>query len=288
MSSYVPMSQLLRRRNLLVLTAVLLVVFLLSQIFGPRPSNRRDWMPDQARLPRVELEGRRVRVHNLRNASYRSTSDYDVAWEERTYDLDRLRSAWFAVEPFAGWKGPAHTLMSFGFDGLEEEDDDYLAVSVEIRKERGEEFSPWKGLVRQYELMYVLGDERDLIGLRTNHRRDRVYLYPVRAPRERLEQMLVGMLRRANHLAGEPEFYNTLTNTCTTNIVRHVNELVPGRVPWSYKVLLPGYSDELAYDLGLIDTDLPFEEAQRRFRIDQKAQRLGIREDFSAAIRQGL
>lgn len=262
---------------------MLLVVFLLSQVFGPRPSNHRDWMPDQARLPRVELDGRRVRVHNLRNARYRSTSDYDVAWEERTYDLDRLRSAWFAVEPFAGWKGPAHTLMSFGF-----EDDNFLAISVEIRKERGEEFSPWKGLVRQYEIMYVLGDERDLIGLRTNHRRDRVYLYPVRAPRERIEQMLVGMLRRANRLAEEPEFYNTLTSSCTTNIVRHVNELVPGRVPWSYKVVLPGYSDELAYDLGLIDTDLPFAEAQRHFRIDEKAQRFGDGEGFSEKIRQGL
>jgi hypothetical protein len=241
-------------------------------------------MPDQARLPRIEIEGRRVRVHNLRHARYRSTSDYDVAWEERTYDLDRLRSAWFMVEPFSDWKGPAHTLMSFGFEG-----NDYLAVSVELRKEKGEEFSPLKGLVRQYELMYVLGDERDLLQLRTSHRRDEVYLYPVRAPRERIEQMLVSMLRRANHLAEEPEFYNTLTSSCTTNIVRHVNELVPGRVPWwSYKIMLPGYSDELAYDLGLIDTDLPFEEAKRRFRIDQKAQRIGDREDFSAAIRQGL
>jgi len=271
------------RRILFVGTAVLLVVFLLSQVLGPRPSNHRDWMPDQERLPRIELEGRRVRVHNLRHAHYRSTSDYDVAWEERTYDPDRLRSAWFAVEPFAGWKGRAHTLMSFGFEG-----NDYLAVSVEIRKEKGEEFSPWKGLVRQYEIMYVLGDERDLIQLRTNHRRDRVYLYPVRAPRERIEQMLVGMLRRANHLAEEPEFYNTFTSSCTTNIVRHVNELVPGRVPWSYKVVLPGYSDELAYDLGLIDTDLPFEEAQRHFRIDEKAQRFGDGEGFSAIIREGI
>jgi hypothetical protein len=282
MSSYTSMSFVLRR-VLLIGTAVLLVVFLLLQVFGPRPSNDRDWTPDQARLPRIELDGRRVRVQNLRHARYRSTSDYDVAWEERTYDLDRLRTAWFAVEPFAGWQGLAHTLMSFGFEG-----NDFLAISVEIRKEKGEEFSPWKGLVRQYEIMYVLGDERDLIGLRTNHRRDRVYLYPVRAPRERIEQMLVGMLRRANRLAEEPEFYNTLTSSCTTNIVRHVNELVPGRVPWSYKVLLPGYSDELAYDLGLIDTDLPFEEARRHFRIDEKAQRLGDREDFSAAIRHGL
>jgi hypothetical protein len=135
--------------------------------------------------------------------------------------------------------------------------------------------------------MYVVGDERDLIELRTNYRRDPVYLYPVRAPRKRLEQMFVGMLRRANRLREKPEFYNTLTNTCTTNIVRHVNELVPGRVPWSYKVLLPGYSDELAYSLGLIDTDLPFPEAKRHFRINDDALRAGGREDFSRRIRQG-
>ncbi|HKI00783.1 MAG TPA: DUF4105 domain-containing protein [Thermoanaerobaculia bacterium] len=268
-----------------LLAALLLTAGVLAfSIFGPRPSNDRDWTPDQARLPWAEFSGRRVDVHDVRYARYRSAADFDVAWEDRSYDLDRLRSAWFVVEPFErDWDGPAHTLMSFGFEG-----DDYLSISAEIRKEKGEEFSPWKGLVRQYEIMYVVGDERDLIQLRTNHRRDPVYLYPVRAPRERIEQMFVSMLRRANRLREEPEHYNSLTNTCTTSIVRHVNELVPGRVPWSYKVLLPGYSDELAYELGLIDTDLPFPAAKSRFRIDDDALRAAGREDFSRRIRQGL
>jgi len=265
----------------LLLTAGVLVFLL----FGPEPSNDRDWTLDQARLPWAEFAGRRVVVHNVRHARYRSTQDYDVAWEDRSYDLDRLRSAWFMVEPFESqdWEGPAHTLMSFGFEG-----DDYVAISAEIRKEKGEAFSPWKGLLRQYEIMYVVGDERDLIQLRTNYRRDPVYLYPVRAPRERIEQMFVSMLRRANHLRQEPEHYNTLTNTCTTNIVRHVNELIPGRVPWSYKILLPGYSGELAYDLGQIDTELPFPAAKKHFRIDDDALRAAGREDFSRRIRQGL
>ncbi len=275
-----PPSPSLRPPRRLVLTAGALAF----AVFGPQPSNDRDWTPDQARLPWAEISGRRVDVHNVRFARYRSAADYDVFWEDRSYDLDRLESAWFLVEPFErDWQGPAHTLLSFGFAG-----NNYLAVSAEIRKEKGESFSPWKGLLRQFEVMYVIGDERDLIQLRTNHRRDPVYLYPVRAPRERIEQMLVGMLRRANRLRDEPEHYNTLTNTCTTNIVRHVNELVPGRVPWSYKVLLPGYSDELAYELGLIDTDLPFPEAKRRFRIDDEALRAAGREDFSQRIRQGL
>lgn len=277
----------LRRFFRLALFAALLLVagFLAFQLFGPEPSNDRDWTPDQARLPWAEIAGRRVAVHNVRNVRYRSTEDYDVAWEDRSYDLDRLRSAWFLVEPFESpdWEGPAHTLMSFGFAG-----GDYLAISVEIRKEKGESFSPWKGLLRQYEITYVAGDERDLIQLRTNYRRDPVYLYPVRAPRERIEQMFVSMLRRANHLRQEPEHYNTLTNTCTTNIVRHVNELVPGQVPWSYKILLPGYSDELAYDLGLIDTKLPFPAAKQHFRIDDDALHAAGQADFSQRIRQGL
>ena len=276
-----------RRRllRLALFTALLLTAGALAfSVFGPQPSNHRDWTPDQERLAWAEFSGRRVEVHNVRDFRYRSVADYDVVWKDRSYDLDLLRSAWFMVEPFErDWEGPAHTLMSFGFEG-----DDYLAISAEIRKEKGEEFSPWKGLLRQYEIMYVVGDERDLIQLRTNHRRDPVYLYPVRAPRERIEQMFVGMLRRANLLREKPEHYNTLTNTCTTNIVRHVNELVPGRVPWSYKVLLPGYSDELAFELGLIDTDLPFPAAKRRFRIDDVALHAAGSEDFSQQIRRGL
>lgn len=272
------------RRRLALIPLVLMAGALAFSSFGPQPSNDRDWTPDQRLLPWAELSGRRVTVHNVRHARYRSAADYDVAWEERSYDLDLLQSAWFLVEPFdRDWEGPAHTLMSFGFEG-----DDYLAISAEIRKERGEEFSPWKGLLRQYEIMYVVGDERDLIQLRTNYRSDPVYLYPVRASRERIEQLFVGMLRRANRLREKPEHYNTLTNTCTTNIVHHVNALVAGRVPWSYEVLLPGYSDELAYELGLIDTDLPFPEAKRRFRIDDDARRAGGRADFSRRIRQGL
>jgi hypothetical protein len=272
-------------RFALLAVLLLLACVLAFSFFGPEPSNDRDWTVDQARLPWAEIEGRRVRVHDVRHARYRSTDDYDVFWEDRSYDLDRLRSAWFLVEPFGtdDWQGPAHTLMSFGFEG-----DEYVAISVEIRKEKGEEFSPWKGLLRQYEVAYVIGDERDLIQLRTNYRRDPVYLYPVRAPRERIEQMFVSMLRRANHLRQKPEHYNTLTNTCTTNIVRHVNELVPGRVPWSYKVLLPGYSDELAYELGLIDTELPFPAAKKHFRIDDDALRAAGREDFSRKIRESL
>jgi hypothetical protein len=135
-------------------------------------------------------------------------------------------------------------------------------------------------------MIYVVADERDVVRLRTNFRRDPVYLYPGRADPAKVRTLLTGMLTRANHLAAKPEFYNTLTNTCTTSIVGHVNDITPHRVPFSFKVLFPGYSDRLAYDLGLIDTDLPFEQARERFHVNAAALRWGDSPDFSRRIRE--
>jgi hypothetical protein len=246
-----------------------------------RPSNRRDWMPDNARTARAELSGDRVLIHNVRNTDYATVDRYTVRWEDRAYDLRQVERAWFLVEPFSkDWRGPAHTLVSFQFAGGQ-----FLAVSAEIRKEKGETFSPLKGLLRRFEMTYVVADERDVVRLRTNFRRDPVYLYPVRATPAQARAMLVDMLQRANELADHPEWYNTLTNTCTTSIVRHVNRIAPKKVPFSYKVLFPGYSDRLAYDLGLIDTDLPFEQARERFHVNARALQWGASPDFSMRIR---
>jgi hypothetical protein len=247
-----------------------------------RPSNDRDWTAENAVLPAVEFRGDSVRVRNVRNNVYQTADRFTVHYEDRAYDLRELESAWFVVEPFAqDWRGPAHTLVSFGF-----RDGRYLAVSVEIRKEKGESYSPVKGLLKRFEITYVVADERDVIGLRANYRKDPVHLYPIRAEQAQIRSMLVDMLTRANELRAEPEFYNTLTNTCTTNLVRHVNRIAPRKVPFSYKVLLPGYSDRLAYDIGLIDTDLPFEEARERFHINARAARYADAPDFSQRIRQ--
>lgn len=260
------------------------VVLLLFGIFWLRirPSNDRDWAVENRVLPFAEIEGSRVRLHNVRNNEYRTATEFTPRYEDRDVDLDALRSVWFIVVPLGkSWAGPAHTFLSFGFD-----DDRFIAISVEIRKRKGEEYSSWKGLGKTYELMYVMADERDVVRLRSNYRMDEVFLYPIRATREQGRSLLLDMLARANRLRTHPEFYNTLTNSCTTNIVRHVNTIAPRRVPFSYKVLLPGYSDRLAYDLGLIDTDLPFEEARERFRITGRARRFGDSPDFSLRIRE--
>ena len=155
-------------------------------LLSRHPSNDRDWSPDQRELPVATFSGDSVRVHNVRDIRYRTTTDYDVAYDDRTYDLRRLESVWFIVEPFSGMKGPAHTFISFGF-----EDGQYVAISVEIRKEKGEHFSALKGALRNYELTYVVGDERDLIKLRSNYRRDSVYLYRTMATPQKARALFV-------------------------------------------------------------------------------------------------
>ncbi|MFZ2167678.1 MAG: DUF4105 domain-containing protein [Minisyncoccia bacterium] len=260
---------------LLVLAYVVLIILV-------RPSLSRNWSSDEVVLARAEISSSTVAITNIRNIRYRTTSDYDIRYYDKTFDLSKIQSVWYMVEPFSGYgAGAAHTLVSFGFEG-----GNYIAISAEIRKEKGESFSALKGLLRQYEIIYVIADEQDVIKLRSNYRKDDVFLYPVKTTKANMQKLFVSMLTRANKLATEPEFYNTLTNTCTTNIVSHVNEIVPGRIPFSYKVLMPGYSDELAQKIGLIGGTLPIEELRAKYRINDKALKYADDPNFSEKIRE--
>jgi hypothetical protein len=266
------------RRKAVVLFALFLAV--LGGYLTLRPSTERAWALDQARMPVVRFEGDRVTIENVREFRYRSESEWDEQWSERTFDLRTLEGCDFIVEPFDGHPNVAHTMVSFRFT-----DGRALVVSVEIRKEAGETYAPLRGLFRQYELMYVVGDERDLVQLRTTYRRDRVYLHPIDASPEAVRAFLVDMLARADALGREPEFYNTLTSTCTTNLVLHWERFNGVALPFDWRVLLPGYADELAFELGLLDTDADFETTRARNRVDERAREIGDRADFSTALR---
>ena len=246
-----------------------------------RPSNERDWAPEQAVLPRAEFRGNKVRVHNIRYCKYNSAEDVTVEHYDKTFDLKRIKSVDFLVCPLPSIPGVAHTMISFGF-----EDDQYLGVSVEIRKEKGESYDPIKGFLRQYEIMYVVADERDLIQLRTNQWQNEVFLYPTRATPEAARDLFVDVMRRVNKLQVAPEFYNTLTNNCTTNIARHVNRIMPNRIQLDYRVLMAGHSDRMAYDIGLLDTETTFEATRARSGVNYQAYLHRNDADFSAKIRR--
>jgi hypothetical protein len=246
-----------------------------------RASNDRDWSPEQAVLARAEFGGRRVTVRNIRNFRHIAEGQYEVGYYDKTFDLGKIRSVDFLVIPFAGTPELAHTMLSFGFEG-----DQYVAVSIEARREKGEKYDAVAGLFDRYELMYVVGDERDLVQLRTSIWLNDVYLYHTRATAEQARTLFVDVMRRVEQLAQRPEFYNTVTNNCTTNIVAHVNRMMPNRIPLDDRILLNGRSDRLAYDLGLLDVEGDFEQARTRSRINSLAYAHRDSPDFSAAIRQ--
>ena len=246
------------------------------------PSNHRQWIPEQAIMPHARFEGSLVHLQGVRNFRWEGRDRFSPAWEERTFDLDRLQTVWFILAPFGKeWRGPAHAMLSFGFA-----DSSFLAVSVEARKEPGEGYSIWKGLLKRYELLYVVADERDVLPLRAVIRGDDVFVYPLRASPEKVRQLLVSMLLRANELARHPRFYNTLTGNCTTTLLRHANDVAERPLRGGWRVLLPGYSDQVLRDAQLLPADLTLEQARQKYRANERIRRCLGDSQFSACLRR--
>ena len=246
------------------------------------PSNQRDWRTEVAVLPYATRDGDLVTLHNVRNFDYRTEQDFVPRYDDRTFDLRKLD----AVDLIAVyWMGDAiaHIMVSFGFA------DDHVAFSIETRTEKGEGYSSIKGFFKQYELIYIVGDERDLIRVRTNYRRpeEQVYLYRTRASPENARRLFLEYVDKINQLKEHPEFYNTATTNCTTDVWSLVRAL-SGRLPLDWRVLLSGYFPEYAYDLGSLDTSLPFAELKRVSLINDKAHAADREPDFSERIREGL
>jgi hypothetical protein len=250
-------------------------------LLGPRPSADRNWTEEHRVAPEFVVEGDRLTVHGVRNFAWASASTFEPLWETRSYDLNAVRRVWYILTPFSrAWRGPAHALVSFEFD-----DDEFLAISVEARREEGERYGLLKGMLRNFELIYVAGDERDLVGMRALHRGDSVYTYPARASPEGARELLLDMATEANLLRTRPAFYHTLFDNCTTRIVDHVNRVTDTPVGKSWRVLLPGYSDALAHELGLLDWEGSIQEVRERWFVNERARTWDGAEDFAARIR---
>lgn len=251
------------------------------------PSSTRDWQPDVARAASVRIEGDRVTIENVRNFTYRTETDYDGRWETRSYDLSKLDGHDLI---FVYWGSPAiaHTMISFRFrDASKPGGFEFLPISIEVRKEKGESYSAIAGFFRQFELFYVIADERDVIGLRTNYRGEDVYVYRTVSTPERSRRILLNYLAAADGLSRRAAWYNALTDNCTNGIVYHVRAL-GDKLPYTWELLFTGYADRYAYKAGGFGTDLPFEELRRRSRVNDAARGRDRDESFSAIIRRGL
>jgi hypothetical protein len=271
------------------LRAVAMFVLLLAAVLvwwtSIRPSSTRDWADEVARQLAAHVDGERVTLDNVRNFGWRSLDDYDARWETRRYDLSQLRSV-DAVLSY--WMGPAiaHTLVSFGFaDGRGGVD--YLTFSIEIRKERGEDFSALGGFFKQFEATLVAADERDIIRVRTNLRGEDDYLYRVAMPPAAMRSLFLAYLKQAEELRRRPRWYNTATSNCTTVIFKMMRHIVSG-LPLDYRLLLSGYLPEYLHEIGGLTPGYSLDELRTAGCITDRAKAAGDDPAFSQRIRAGV
>lgn len=262
-------------------TAVVPFVVVLAWWLSIAPSNERDWQSDVARLPSATIAGDRVTIRNVRNFAYPSATTVVERWETRNYDLSRIDGFDMFLSSW-GTKIIAHTISSWQFS-----DGQHLAISIETRKKNGQDYAPVLGFFRQYELYYVVADERDVIGVRTGPRQETMQLYRVRGGPAFARALLLDYLDEVNRLAREPQWYNALTHNCTTRIRHHVQQVAAGN-PFDWRILANGHLDELGYERRQINTSLPFSELRRRSDITARARSAATSGDFSRVIREGL
>ena len=273
-----------RRRWQALAVFMALFAILLACWRAIEPSNDGNWIPENAILAYATIDGERVTLHNIRNFDYRSETEFTPGYYDRGFDLRQLSGVDLVT---SYWAGPAiaHVFVSFGFT-----DGNHVAISIETRRERDQAYSSVQGFFRQYPLYYVVGDERDLIRLRTNYRHDppeQVYLYQLRGTVSASRQLFLEYLFELNALKEHPEWYNTLTTNCTSNIWLN-SRVIPGHLPYSWKILLSGYVPEYLYEQRRLDTSVPFEELRRRAHINAPAQAADQAADFSQRIRAAL
>ena len=271
----------LSRQRLMSLAAIVLFLGVVVWWISISPSHDRNWRPEVAVMPRVVIDGDRVRITGVRNFEYRSRNDFTVRYKTREVQLSHLTALDFYVSYWS--EGPvAHTFVSFIFDNVPP-----LSISIETRPEVGEGFNPIASLFKQFELIYVVGEERDLVGVRTNYRHETVYLYRLNASADDARRLLLIYLARINELADRPEFYHLLTNSCTINIIRYAN--AAGREGrFDIRHLLNGLIDSYLYYSGRVDTTLSYDELRQRSLINGAAQAADGAPDFSQRIRASL
>jgi hypothetical protein len=267
------------KKNVFIALIPILIIFYF--FYTLKPSLESNWQADVGRLPEAHISGDLLKVKNIRNFKYRSENDYDVNYYDQEYDLTKIAGVDLLL---TYWGDPkiAHVMLTFRFT-----DKKYLTISIEARKQIGEEYSAVKGFFRNYELIYVVADEEDVVKLRTNYRKEHVYLYHLVTPPERARLLLESYLKKIKKLSKKPEFYNAFNDNCTTNVYLHFKSFQKA-INFSYKVLLSGYLAEYIYGYKGIYTGMPFSELEKVSYINPKAELIKDGEKFSEKIREGL
>ncbi|MCK5211359.1 DUF4105 domain-containing protein [Candidatus Parcubacteria bacterium] len=258
---------------------ILLLAFIAWRYFI-KPSNTKNWRLDQTKLAWANITNKQIKIYNIRHCTYRNKKDFDVSYYNRVFDLSCIKTLDFVYQPFHQYPLAAHTFLSFGFA-----DGQHVCVSIEARRTKKKEYSSILGLLNYFELIYIVADEADILKLRTAHHRDKVFVFPIKAKKQKIQDLFLDMLKQINKLKDRPEFYHTFKNTCSNNLIKHFNAALKTRLPISWQVLFPAYIDRYLYKYDLINTDLALKKARQRFLINDLSDKYHDHPNYSKKIR---
>lgn len=259
-------------------------IFLIIIIFrnAKKPTHNKIWRKEQNLLPHAKINNNLITIYNIRNCVYKSKKDFSANYYNKTFDLNKISSLDFIVQPFGSWVIAAHTFLSFGF-----EDGSYVSISIEARRKKNVEFSTWKGLLNIFEIIYIVADEKDILKYRALHLKDKLYLYPINIRKSKNQELFKEFINKINKIYEKPEFYNTFTNTCSTNIVRHIQNISSTfKIKVGLRVLFPALSAKMVYKLGKINTFSKYNRIKAEHYINDKINHYKNSENFSKKIRE--
>ena len=268
-----------RKSSSVNIISPLMFVAMLIYLSTIEASNDLSWRDEVSVLPKIEISNDVVSIQNVRNVTWYNASRMSLNWETRSYDLKKLRSLDLIVEPFNNSELMAHTMLDFGF-----EDQGHLIISVEARKEIKEEYGLVAGALRQFELIYIFGDEKDLLGLRARGRGSKLHLYPIKADLDFMVSLFKDLANSANSLHEKPVFYRTLRDNCTTTLVQHIDRHYQQKIGLRLETIFPAKAGKLLYKLGRMKTDLSYPKAYDASRIDHLVRQYWAEKDFSSKL----
>ena len=278
--------------ELIVIFIISIIIIVIGRLYyvwftriKPRvPSTEADWNTDCEFQSKAIIEENHITFTKIRDFTWRTTRDRDEKWDDNVkFDLREIKDVWFIVDHFHKIHGLAHTFLSIEFN-----DGRCISISFEARRVKGKRYHPWKGLWRSYELYLLIGYERDLLGLRTNARGNKDFLFRAVTPPGKDRQLLVAIAQKMNQLNETAEWYHSFFTTCNTSIVKVVNKITPGRIPFVWRNFLPGYTPKAAFKLGLIEDWGGLEKTLQIARVDELAKDWDGKSDYSTFIRKHM
>ena len=190
--------------------------------------------PYQPRRRQAALLSERDGLLVMDNVRYMPGDRPDAAkfdWTTASLKPELIKNVYFIKKPFAPELVAAHSFLVFTFekggyiDGNGKEPMG-LALSIEGRTRVNQSFSPLTGLMNKFGIIWQLSTWEEYAARTAYLEKGHLDPYPVLLSHDEKVRVLHESMRLAA-VDREGEFYHTVTNNCTNNLLIILNRVLP-------------------------------------------------------------